>query len=361
MEHRGINEDVNRAASAALAGDASGASRLVELLLPRVDKATAMSRLRWEVRPVRDHNAFDIEVVNCFLEEKLAAPGYVQELASSDAPVALVRKTIERLTIDHLREEGNVDYAARPRQDDEGGTLDLSHQLEDSFPTPQELKQHGEGIQRMMSVVDELTPEDQLLLEVVHADLCQPRPEHVRALAQRRGVSPKAVRQKLRVRAVRLDGARQNRDGKGEQHSDYLAKCIYSAKQQIHKVRCIIAEQDGVAAEPEAKLTPARREQFRGSNTALINATPEERSTYLVFLDQLLVTYSERARKATAALHADLPDKDWDEAVVILGMVTGSSGKKDRKRAVNTLTRRYCRLLEQIRSRREELTDEEEP
>jgi hypothetical protein len=300
--------------------------------LPLVKKAAKRARLQYDPRAQQDACAYDSQVVEEFLQRKFGNPSFNTYLAGHANPRAAIFRVSYNLAVDVGRwkvPETKLPPAHRDGGDNQGCPLDRLPNGDNVAPDDQ--LEGNERLNHMRQLLQSQPLEDQLLLEVVHAEHNLPSRESIALLAHTRGITVERLIEELRRRQERITERRKEVDHRATQRRFRQFRKLHLTGRRLHKVQDqlrLLEAND--ADEPELK------QKLEGE-----------------FKHQL-VQREVCAERLGKLHHASTPvvpgGVGWLEVATILGLLDQTSTLAEERTTVNSLTVRYRRLKRRLRA-----------
>lgn len=277
--------------------------------------------------------------------DKLQSDRFLKQLAAADDIVAYLRTTVRNTTIELLRSQAPVDTIAPTASGDDDGAFHMELLSGDEDQVDDQLAR-DQQVEAAAALLGTLPLGQQTSLYLRHLDVLDPPPSIVAHIAAERGIPVRAAQQDLDERAERMRAARLQAD-ELQLRRDYL---IRLQQKRINHLEKIIADIDGQPRPGEEPVSPEELAAIRRSTTAQRSCTPAQRAA---LLDWHYARLAERTRHrdeaATSLKDIVSGGPRYEEAALLLGLLTPDDPADARKRVINTLTQRTRRAEKRLR------------
>ncbi len=280
------------------------------------------------------------EILTRFLKDKIDSPKFLTGIVGAGDAAGYVVQAAKNFTRDCIRSNPPVVFANQAIDPQEGGRelfIEDRRSAEEVIVASQEQE-------RRMRWIGDLPVDDQLLMHVLYAEALELPAEMVDLLAKRRVIESTELLEELEARA----SAQQGKRTEWEHELNKRSETIHAVQHRLRVVDAMISEVDFERAKVPAQLSSERREELRQSQTALREASAQERSGYMAHLGARLDALSQLQHETRTKLARDLPaGKQYEEVLAILGQLPDAEA--DQKKAINAITARVLRIRKRMR------------
>ncbi len=279
-----------------------------------------------------------------FLHLKVRSTTFLEGLVRSDYPRRYATTAAANFARDEIRKRPLLQItSATKTEDGDWGQVEI--QQKDDTPTAAQALEAAEEQEGRQAWLEELAPDDQLLLGTLFVEANE-LPKHLmELLAKRRAVDVGDLQDELNVRSDDQAGKRQEL----QQELDGRAARIFSLQRVVGRVRAVTRQRGDFQAEP-SELSNEQLKRLRGSQAALLEASAEERSGYEVHLEGRISHLVGLQSENRDRLQRDFPaGPKYEEVLSILGQLPKAA--EDRKKAVNAINARFLRIRKRLKQR----------
>ncbi len=292
-------------------------------------------------------------IFEAFLE-KVSDASFCVKAATAENAKGYLSATIDHLVSDWGRGQLQEKTERLVSGQNDEASFALAATVQSSDPATDILLEQEEERAQKQSILDDLGPEDWLLLKLCYAHMSKLSDEDLAAVAARRGCTVARIQEEIATRERAQDAKEEQIRIKQEGRLSRV-NAIY---RQLRRVRDVMRSEGDPPIE-ETLPDVDQRERFRQSREALTDATPQERAGYHTFLENLNSDVARKYQEVAKQGDRHMPaGPRYDELAVILGEIDATTPNDQKRKIVNTLTRRIIRLRRRLRAAENEALSE---